>query len=69
MIQVILDSLNNVLFLSATFARMETWAALPLDVYELVKKSKLKILQAHIFCANEIEECIVDPFQKAASQI
>jgi hypothetical protein len=40
---------------------METWAALPPDVYKLLEKSGPKILQAHILCANEMEEFIVEP--------
>jgi hypothetical protein len=68
-VQAMLDFLNDAPFLSATFARMETWATLPPDVYELLEKSGPKILQAHILCANEMEEFIVDPFKRVASQI
>ncbi|CZR57842.1 related to NAM7-nonsense-mediated mRNA decay protein (RdRP) [Phialocephala subalpina] len=68
-LQSMLDFLQEAPFLSATFARMETWAALPPDVYELLRRSGPKILQAHILSANEMQEFVVEPFKAILSQI
>jgi len=69
MVRTMLDFLKAAPFLSVTFARMESWATLPPDAYELLERSGPKILQAHILSANGMQELVVDPFMRVLSQI
>jgi hypothetical protein len=69
MVQTMLDVLKDAPFLSVTFARMNSWAALPSDVCELLRRAGPKILQAHILSANEMQEFVVDPFKRVMSRI
>jgi regulator of nonsense transcripts 1 len=69
MVQTMLDFLKDAPLLSATFARMDSWAALPSDVCELLGRAGPKILQAHILSANEMQEFVVDPFKRVMSRI
>lgn len=68
-LQSMLAFLQKAPLLSATFARVETWAALPQDVSQLLQRSGPKILQAHILAANEMQEFVVEPFRTVLSQI
>jgi regulator of nonsense transcripts 1 len=64
-----LDFPKEAPFLSVTLARMESWATLPPDAYELLGISGPKILKGHILSANEMQEFVVDPFKVVMSQI
>lgn len=68
-LQAMLDFLKDAPFLSVTFARMNSWAALPPDVYKLLENSAPKILQAHVLSANEMQEFVIEPFKRLLSQI
>ena len=69
MVRAMLDFAKDAPFLSATFARMESWATLPPDAYELLERSGPKLLQGHILSANQMQEFVVEPFKMVVSQI
>jgi hypothetical protein len=69
MLQTMLDLLKKAPFLSATFARIDSWTTLPPELHELFKTSSRKILHAHILSANVMQDFVVVPFKRVMSQI
>jgi hypothetical protein len=68
-IQAMVDFLEDAPLLSSTFARIDSLEAHFPNDPECLAKLAAKILHAHILCANEIQEFVVEPFKKMLSQI
>lgn len=65
----IIAFLRQAPFLSIAFARLDHWAELPSEVYEVLEVSSPEILKAHILSANTMGVFVIRPFQRFLSQI
>ena len=68
-VQTMLDFLKEAPFLSIKFARLPPWKELPIEASEVLENSSYQLLEAYILCANDMQEFVVEPFQKLLSQI